>query len=121
MKRKVSDLSGVALDWAVAKCDGYHATIKPTEIIYTHPTGEWHHNGNWKPSVSWVQGGPIIERERISVLADHPDVEGPWLAEDDDGVIHEFGQTPLVAAMRCFVASKIGDEVDVPDELCEEE
>ena len=30
---------------------------------------------------------------------------------------HAFGPTPLIAAMRCFVASKLGDEVDVPDEL----
>lgn len=23
-----------------------------------------------------------------------------------------------IAAMRCFVASRLGDEVDVPEELC---
>jgi len=28
-----------------------------------------------------------------------------------------FGHTPLVAAMRCFVASHLGDEVEIPDEL----
>ena len=27
------------------------------------------------------------------------------------------GPTPLIAAMRCYVASKLGDEVDVPEEL----
>jgi hypothetical protein len=27
------------------------------------------------------------------------------------------GPTPLIAAMRCLVASKLGDEVDVPEEL----
>ena len=27
------------------------------------------------------------------------------------------GETRLIAAMRCFVASKLGDEVEVPDEL----
>lgn len=28
-----------------------------------------------------------------------------------------FGPTPLIAAMRCYVASKLGDEVEVPEEL----
>jgi len=33
--------------------------------------------------------------------------------------VFESGPTPLIAAMRCYVASKFGDEVDVP--LPEEE
>jgi hypothetical protein len=24
----------------------------------------------------------------------------------------------LIAALRCFVASRLGDEVDIPEELC---
>ncbi len=28
-----------------------------------------------------------------------------------------MGPTPLIAAMRCYVASKLGDEVDIPEEL----
>ena len=28
-----------------------------------------------------------------------------------------YGNTPLVAAMRCYVASKLGETVDIPDEL----
>jgi hypothetical protein len=35
-----------------------------------------------------------------------------WVAMDKS-----YGPTPLVAAMRCYVASQLGDEVDVPDEL----
>jgi hypothetical protein len=27
------------------------------------------------------------------------------------------GHTPLIAAMRCYVASKLGEEIDVPEEL----
>jgi hypothetical protein len=27
------------------------------------------------------------------------------------------GSTPLIAAMRCYVASKLGDEVEIPKEL----
>jgi hypothetical protein len=32
-------------------------------------------------------------------------------------IAHEYGPTPLIAAMRCYVASRLGDEVDVPEEL----
>jgi hypothetical protein len=30
------------------------------------------------------------------------------------------GDTALEAAMRCYVASKLGDEVDIPDVLVKE-
>jgi len=33
---------------------------------------------------------------------------------------YQEGDTPLIAAMRCYVASKLGDEVDVPEELLEQ-
>jgi hypothetical protein len=29
----------------------------------------------------------------------------------------EEGPTPLIAAMRCYVASKLGDYIDIPEEL----
>ena len=28
-----------------------------------------------------------------------------------------FGPTPLIAAMRCYVTSKLGDEVEIPEAL----
>jgi hypothetical protein len=31
--------------------------------------------------------------------------------------IQTDGPTPLIAAMRCYVASKLGDEIDIPEEL----
>jgi hypothetical protein len=64
---------------------------------------------------SWAQGGPIIEREKIATQ--------PWLSEGDwgasikGGFFEQHGPTPLIAAMRCFVSSKLGDEVEVPNEL----
>ena len=71
----------------------------------------------WSPSTDWSQGGPIIERERISVISDFHEIEEGWLAESYQGNIQQFGPTPLISATRCYVASKLGDEVDVPDEL----
>lgn len=68
-------------------------------------------------STDWAQGGSIIEREGISTWV-FDDVT--WKAQNPfaSGVDQVFeGPTPLIAAMRCFIASKLGDEVDVPDEL----
>lgn len=68
---------------------------------------------------SWADGGPIIERERINVLKSDVGNE-PWYAvryPEDSHYIDTtywdeewYGATPLIAAMRCFVASKFGDE-----------
>jgi len=87
----VSELSGAALDWAVAKASGEY---KPVSVPAY--------------STDWAQGGPIIERERIAVWGDNPF----WEAER--GSVWCNGPTPLIAAMRCYVASKLGDKIDVP-------
>jgi hypothetical protein len=70
----------------------------------------------FRPSSSWNDGGPIIERERITVQASQA---GDWRAFLGDGttnagtgrranepMIQARGDTPLIAAMRCYVASK---------------
>ena len=102
---KTNELTGAALDWAVAKCEGKDAIVRaPHKYVF-------------EPSTNWAQGGPIIEREGISVWA-FDDVT--WKAENPfaSGVDQVFeGPTPLIAAMRCYVASKLGDEVEVPKEL----
>lgn len=118
---KVSEAAGPVLDWMVAKCEGYHATIKSNEVVYVHPSGEWHHNGNWCPSRNWAQGGSIIEREKIELIPPKDEDDNEWMAvwykcEDAEAGI-QVGTSPLIAAMRCYVASKLGKEVEVPDEL----
>jgi hypothetical protein len=76
----------------------------------------------YTPSTDWAQGGPIIEREGVCMVFSPKDARGAWyavmgknrfLSPDFEG----SGPTPLVAAMRCYVASKLGDEVEVPDEI----
>lgn len=106
---KTSELSGAALDWAVAQCEGK---------IYHGPA--WS-----KYSTDWAQGGPIIEREKI---------EWQWLPAPEKS--HQYGArkpslgglnrtfcmdgpTILVAAMRCYVASVLSDEVEIPATLLE--
>ncbi len=104
---KTSELTGAALDWAVAKCEGF---------VQPHPI-DWILGGNFTPSTNWSQGGPIIEREHISIEATRVGGLGDrWMASDT-GHCTEFADTPLIAAMRCYVASKLGDTVEVPEEL----
>ena len=128
---KTSELTGAALDWAVAMIEKPEAceygvqdwqgqrrqTVKNGEYVY-----RWHQ--------SWAQGGPIIDREQFSVEPLYTsggldcwqafghnlryDAHGNYIQGSDN---RQYGPTPLIAAMRCYVASKLGDDVDVPEEL----
>ena len=73
------------------------------------------------PSTDWAHGGPIIEREGINLVhqGDAHDWDASlWDYAEQDWHLHTEGPTSLIAAMRCYVASKLGDEVEVPEELC---
>lgn len=113
MKVKTTELNKAALDWAVTLIEKPEAceygvddwigqrrhTVKDSEYVY-----RWHQ--------SWMQAGPIIEREEIDIqCCQLKNGAKVWRT------FHADGPTPLIAAMRCFVASKLGDEVDVPEEL----
>jgi len=112
MKVKTSELIGAALDWAVAKCEGF----MQGQIAIDGVT-----QGFYSPSTNWAQGGPITDQipgYQLKVWLESGssgkceahihNYEGNWIA---------FGPTQLITAMRCYVASKLGDEVDVPEEL----
>lgn len=95
---KTSELTGHALRWAVAKCEG---CIGWNEAEH----------GPYSPHTDWAQAGPIIEREGITLTA----CNGAWEATYRG--YFGYGPTPLIAAMRCYCASKLGDEVEIPSEL----
>lgn len=157
---KTADLTGPALDWAVAKCEGHAVAVMTVEEQrarwfehvdpndlekeqrnfdqYILPTlkpkltvvGEDNYKRTpthaeapmlWGQGIphfaygtSWAQGGPIIERECIDIRFGGEDL---WEAAMDAQTLTAPGPTPLIAAMRCFVASRLGDEVEVPEEL----
>ena len=134
MKIKVSEASGPVLDWMVAKCESERTRYQDYRVVdgqlYTMFCDEWL-GAPYEPSTDWSRGGPIIDREGITVAPFY----GNWIAarnvgelisdQDGDRLIvvmwesepHSFGPTPLIAAMRCMVSSKLGEEVDVPEEL----
>jgi len=97
---KTSELTGEALDRAVGKA------MKLQDPYWHEGRCAWF-------STDWAEGGPIIERERIDVLYEH---DLRWIAVPQKG-IESYGPTPLIAAMRCYVASVLGDTVDIPEEL----
>lgn len=102
-KIKTSELTGAALDWAVAKCEGV--------------TLEYGLTDDERYSTDWAQGGPIIEREQIDIVRVGISNHCSSRTVEDGSIVRVYGPTPLIAAMRCYVASKLGDEVDVPEEL----
>jgi hypothetical protein len=75
----------------------------------------------YRPSTNWMQGGPIIEREGITTICwnKNPDQwhARRWLELDGPASTVFKASTPLIAAMRCYVASKLGDDVEIPEEL----
>lgn len=136
-KVKVSEASGVVLDYMVALAldhnivwDGityWISDLNASKLIGS----KWKTGGRpcgWSPSNYWEHGGPIIERERIDIIAPRPKWPKwktyiPTWPLPSGAMLSEYtqhGPTPLIAAMRCYVTSKLGPEVEVPDELLEE-
>lgn len=141
MKVKVSEATRHALDWMVAMAEG-DRVFRPRvgrpddwdKEAYLHDGSDnrWvvrvqsksrarFVDCTYSPSTSWPQGGPIIERIKgfefkqwlestpaTCCQAEIHNYEGDWI---------QFGPTPLIAAMRCYVVSRLGDEVEVPEEL----
>lgn len=140
-KIKTSEATDAALDWLVAKClANVHedALLNGTTMhgwwisgLFTDPN-YWVRSDEFHPSTNWAQGGPIMDRQDIQWCRLNGQVEAwsgfdyiEWRINWDsdirmpDGAGFGAGATILVAAMRCYVASKLGDEVEVPDELLE--
>ena len=105
---KTTELQGAALDWAVEKANGGDHTYNPRGY-----------------SMDWAFGGPIMEREHIQPSYQtngkrKGQVGANMWQEDKSGALvpnTQYGPTYLIAAMRCYVASKLGDEVEIPEDL----
>ena len=122
---KVSEATGAALDWLVAKCEWYQPVYTRGSLKPVFRKGEPVQETWSNYSTNWSQGGPIIERQEIELYRWALD---GWGAKDTNyqflntpnerpAFVEAFGPTPLIAAMRAFVASKLGDTVEVPEEL----
>lgn len=128
-KVKISTLSGAALDWAVAKCEGLESDVGRTNegkdvIVLTVVDGFWR---KYEPSKNHLITNELIKRLNIHVsssdLLGHGYNAYMWKLPLDVKIGNElvckieYADTPIIAAMRCYVHSMVGDEVEVPVQL----
>ncbi len=120
---KVSEATPSQINYLVAKIEGVKFTLAQVYGLWSVVI-EYNYR-LYEPATDWSQGGPIIEEEGIS-LTSYLDEEDPyWIGSVEcqyknfnaTAYYEEYGPTPLIAAMRCYVTSKLGDTVDVPEEL----
>lgn len=116
MKIKTREADGLALNYLVTLVEG--GVIEGGIIVW---------RGHNKVAMQtlprdycgdWADGGPIIEKYGISVGTC---TDGQWGADMDQvpnqGENYAIGPTPLKAALRCYVISKLGEEAELPDGL----
>ena len=126
MKIKTQDLTLLQLDYAVAKANGDESRLLfegDSDHGITGMRFDPNH-GKWSPSTNWDQAGPIIDREDIhwgfgTGFGSKAGKERVVIASKFGHYVRPLlGPTARIAAMRCFVASRLGDEVEIPEELC---
>lgn len=134
MKIKTEELEGVALDWAVAEALDKYCARRASDvghawgesdplIVVPSDHNQWFwtlDEDGWSPSTLWQQGGPLIEQNiGLSMRYDDKGESERFYAEAWCGNTNAYanGPTPLIAGMRAIVTAKLGEEVDVPDDL----
>lgn len=133
MKYAVNNLGTLALDWAVATIQNLPIQYDPMGFYTGSEAGYWVWSDTpkryWKigrqysPSTSWAQGGPIIESQEITIKHVVPAMKDSiWQAHPSHtakGANGKWGvgPTPLIAAMRCYVATHLGEEIDIPRQI----
>jgi len=121
---KVAELSGLPLCYTVCMLE------KPT-LVWGETIGIHYVSHQivipslpaptcFSPYTNWAMCGPIIERENISLVREGDATEYAASVYNHtlkDWHLFQYHDKPLIAAMRCYVASKLGEEVEIPDEL----
>lgn len=126
---KTSELTDQALDWAVAKTLGYFETKSRNGLnvglldhgsIWAAPHPNAWRKSDYKrfqPSTDWAQGGPLMDQAEIDTYLYERGSPFGWVAEITGTKFKGNGPTRLIAAMRCLVASRLGNEVEIPEDL----
>jgi hypothetical protein len=123
---QTADLTGAALDWAVMVCVKGEKTRHEFEdgklylVVSRELVGHCQDISQpFMPSTRWQEGGPLIGKYMIAFACFPEDEVKPVWAYCCSGKGEEYGPTHLIAACRAIVASKFGDTVSVPKELCQ--
>ena len=124
MKVKTAELSGRALGWATAMADGWILTRpqdgqfeKDCRIVLVCDEKWGLPKDHFRPSNDWGECGLLIEKYGVTCF--NPPERNKHLRR---AVCNGAGFTCTnvkIAICRAVVASKLGDEVDIPDELME--
>jgi hypothetical protein len=114
MEIRTAELTGNQLNFAVAMSLGWKRSETPDFFI--NPFG---YNPDWGVrlplfSLSWMYAGPIIEQSKIVIS---PDPANGWSARPYGDKRECYGETPLIAAMRCKVMMRFGNTIDIPDDI----
>lgn len=112
---KTAELSGAALDWAVAKAEGVSVFLSTSNTGTLTCWLSEKPKQQYSPSTRWRQAGPLIENNRIG-FGLYPNAYFACTGLNDCGG-EASGPTHLIAACRAIVAAKLGDTVAVPAEL----
>lgn len=116
MKLLTASLEKKALDWALAKALGRKPHIKKNYIeatSHSHRVVFRHTN----PALCLGR----MKADSILVMPNLSPTDGKAWVAAVKGKLFVFGDTPEQAVARCVVQMRLGDEVDVPDELCGEQ
>lgn len=119
--RDLDKAVAMALDWVNFPTDSkehgsvwYHDKEKAPFCRYVNID-------SFSPSADWLDGGAIIEQQGIWLRGPHDATKldgtvvihiNHWYAHKDHKYVQK-GPTPLIAAMRCLVCSKLGDNVQL--------
>lgn len=122
----ISNLSGIALDWAV----DYTLTLKPLSVETVDDELVFKRGDKVTPlltmSDNWGNAGPILQKRDIyPSLSGWDDDHYKYLARlpvfkmtfDGETRCESYGETPLLACLRCLVSSQFGNKIEVPDVL----
>lgn len=108
---RISETNGAELDYWVARALGMMPTIlrpqgRPSCFVVPAKSEAF----SFAPSSEWADGGPIIDRERISFRWAGSGATR-WCVAVKQGfrTIEANGETLLVAAMRAVVIDQFGD------------
>lgn len=120
----VHELTERALNYAVAVAEGRKVVLWKSGDGRYFPAEKWSENpaGDctlMRQSQDWKQGGEIIERERIALSpsTETPNVLASLFNVEKGTAFHARASTPLTAAMLCYVGSRLGGAIDVPEVL----
>lgn len=139
---KTAELSGAALDWAVAQAadvqffqmganwpgnSAVNEAARLGPVVIMDLVGKLRLGAGscfvaWSPSTDWSQGGPLIHKHAIEVepadrYAEFGNQWGATMIGRKSDVCWAGGDTPLVAACRVLVLGSLGIVVSVPREL----